>query len=97
MATFITLIRYTQKGIENIKQGPARLDAAKQAFRAMGAEIKAFYSVMGRYDAVVIGEAPDDETVAKLAMAIGSQGAIRTETLRAFPEEDYRKIIAALP
>ena len=97
MATFITLIRYTQKGIENIKQGPARLDAAKQAFRAMGAEIKAFYSVMGRYDAVVIGEAPDDETVAKLAMAIGSQGAIRTETLRAFPEDEYRRIIAALP
>ena len=97
MATFITLIRYTQKGIENIKQGPARLDAARQVFRAMGAEIKEFYSVMGRYDAVVIGEAPDDETVAKLAMAIGSQGAIRTETLRAFPEDEYRRIIAALP
>jgi len=52
---------------------------------------------MGRYDMVVVAEAPDDETVAKLAIAIGSAGAIRTETLRAFTEDEYRKIIAALP
>jgi len=97
MATYISLLRYTQQGIQNIKESPARLDKAKQAFRAMGAEIKEYYLVTGRYDAVVVSEAPDDETVAKLALAIGSAGAIRTETLRAFPEEEYRKIIAALP
>ena len=97
MATYICLLRLTQQGIENIKESPARLDKAKQAFRAMGRELKEFYSVMGRYDAVVVAEAPDDETVAKLTLAISSAGAIRTETLRAFPEEDYRKSIAALP
>ena len=97
MPTYITLIQFTQQGVENIKESPARLDAAKQAFKAMGAELKAYYSVMGRYDAVVIGEAPDDETVAKLALTIGSKGAVRTETLRAFTEDEYRKIIAALP
>ena len=97
MATYISLLRYTQQGIQNIKESPARLDKAKQAFRAMGGELKEFYLVMGRYDAVVVSEAPDDETAAKLALAIGSAGAIRTETLRAFPEEEYRKIIAALP
>jgi uncharacterized protein with GYD domain len=53
--------------------------------------------VSGQYDAVVIGEAPDDETAMKLALLIGSQGNIRTETLRAFTEDEYRKIIAALP
>jgi uncharacterized protein with GYD domain len=52
---------------------------------------------LGRFDAVVVGEAPDDETAAKLALAIGGQGAIRTETLRAFTEEEYRGLIAALP
>ncbi len=52
---------------------------------------------MGRYDAVVIAEGPDDETAAKLALAIGSQGNVRTETLRAFTEKEYLKIIAALP
>ena len=97
MATYITLMRYTQQGIENIKEGPARVDAAKEAFKAMGGELKQYYLVMGQYDAVVIGEVPDDETVAKLSLAIGSKGAIRTETFRAFTEDEYRKIIASLP
>ena len=70
---------------------------AKKAFKAMGGEMKQFYLVMGQYDMVVIEEAPDDETAAKLSLAIGSQGAIRTETMRAFTEEEYRKIIQALP
>lgn len=97
MPTYITLIRFTQKGIETIKEGPARLDAAKQTFRAMGAEVKAFYLTMGQYDAVVIADAPNDETRAKLALTIGAMGYSRTETLRAFTEDEYRKIIAALP
>jgi uncharacterized protein with GYD domain len=97
MATYIVLLRYTQQGVEKIKESPARLDAAKKAFQAVGAELKQWYLVMGQYDAVVVGEAPDDETVAKLALAIGSQGSIRTETLRAFTEDEYRKLIAALP
>jgi uncharacterized protein with GYD domain len=97
MPTYITLMRYTQQGMENIKEGPARVDAAKEAFKAMGGELKEFYLVMGQYDAVIIGEVPDDETVAKLSLAIGSKGAIRTETFRAFTEDEYRKIIAALP
>jgi len=97
MATYIILHRFTDKGIANIKESPARLDTAKKAFRAMGAELKAFYLVMGIYDAIIITEAPDDETAAKLSMAIGSQGNVRIETLRAFTEEEYRKIISALP
>jgi uncharacterized protein with GYD domain len=97
MATYIVLVNFTQKGVGDIKESPARLEAAKGAFKDMGGELKAFYSVLGRYDSVVIAEAPDDETAAKLALAIGSQGNIRTETLRAFTEDEYRKIIAALP
>ena len=73
MATFITLVRFTPQGIGGIKESPKRLDAAKQAFRAMGAELKQWYLVAGRYDAVVIGEAPDDETAMKLALIINSQ------------------------
>ena len=52
---------------------------------------------MGRYDAVVISEGPDDETAAKLALATGMQGNVHTETLRAFPEAEFRRIVAALP
>lgn len=97
MPTYIALLRFTQKGIETIKEGPARLDGAKQAFRTMGAELKAFYLTMGQYDAVVIADAPNDETRARLALALGSMGYSRTETFRAFTEDEYRKIIAALP
>ena len=97
MDTYIILCKFTQKGIENVKDSPARLDAAKQAFKAVGGELKAFYLTMGQYDMVVIGELPDAESGVKISLAIGSKGAVRMETLRAFPEADYRKIIESLP
>lgn len=97
MPTYVSLVRFTQKGIESIKEGAARLDRAKQAFRAAGAEMKAFYLVMGQYDAVVISEAPNDEVVARVSLGTGALGNVRTETSRAFTEDEYRKIIAALP
>ena len=97
MATFISLLRFTQQGIQNIKQGPSRLDAAKRAYEAAGGKLLAFYLVTGQYDAVVIAEAPDDETIARITLGIGTLGNIRTETFRAFTEEEYREIIAALP
>ena len=97
MPTYITLLRWTQKGAENIKQSPNRLDAAKKAFEAAGGRMTQFYLVMGRYDMVAISEAPDDETAAKMSLSVAGAGAVQTETLRAFGEADYRKIIAALP
>ena len=97
MATYISLIRWTQKGIQNLKESPARLDEAKKAFEAAGAKVTGFYLVMGHYDLILISEGPDDETASKLALTIGSGGHVRTETLRAYPEDEYRKIIASLP
>lgn len=97
MASFISLLRFTEQGIVNIKEGPARLDLAKKSFQAFGAELKEFFLVMGTYDAIAIFEGPDDETAAKLSMAIGSQGNVRIETLRAFTQDEYRRIISTLP
>ena len=97
MPTYIILLRWTQQGIADIKNGPARLDAAKKAFQARGAEIKAHYLVMGQYDLVSIVEAPDDETLAKLVLSVGSLGSVSSETLRAFTEDEYRQIVTALP
>ncbi len=96
MPTYIVLLHFTQKGVETIKDGPKRLDAAKQAFRAVGAELKAYYLTMGRYDGIGIVEAPNDETIARIALGAASAGTIRTETLRAFTEDEYRKIVGAL-
>jgi uncharacterized protein with GYD domain len=97
MPTYIILNQWTQQGLQTIKDAPARLDAAKKAAQAMGGEIKTFYLVMGQYDFVVIAEAPNDEAVAKLLLAVGAQGNFRTETLKAFTEDEYRKIVASLP
>ena len=96
MPSYMTLIHYTQQGIESIKDSPVRLDTAKELFKSMGAEIKSFYLAMGRYDVIVISEAPDDETATKLALTIGSTGAIRTETFRVFTEDEYRQLISEL-
>ena len=97
MPTYVSLINYTQRGAENMKESPARLEAAKQLFQSLGAELKSFYLAMGRYDAIVISEAPNDETAIKAAMSTSAAGAVRTETFRVFAEEEYRKIIAELP
>lgn len=97
MATFITLLRYTQQGIKDIKGSPGRLDNARKAAQGMNSSIKGFYLTLGRYDAVAIIEAPDDEAAARFALATGSQGNVTTETLRAFNEEEFRKLIASLP
>ena len=97
MPTYISLLRYTDQGARNIKDAPKRLDEAKKAFKSVGGELKQWYLVMGRYDAVVVSEFPDDETARKMDLMIASLGAIRTEGFRAFTEDEYRKIIAALP
>ncbi|MBI3762312.1 MAG: GYD domain-containing protein [Chloroflexi bacterium] len=89
MPTYISLLRYTQQGAQNIKDSPARLDAAKKGLKAMGGEFKQWFLVLGQYDAVAVLEAPDDDTAAKFALAVGALGNIRTETLRAFTEEEF--------
>jgi uncharacterized protein with GYD domain len=97
MATYITLLKFTQQGIRDIKGSPGRLDSAKKAYAAAGGSIKGFYLTMGRYDAVVLSELPDDTAAAKVALQTGSLGNVSTETLRAYTEDEYRKIIASLP
>jgi uncharacterized protein with GYD domain len=97
MPTYITLVKFTQKGIEDIKHGPDRLAEGKQRAKSRGGELKAFYLTLGRYDAVVITEAPNDEAAAVGGLAASAQGYLRTETLRAFTEDEYKKIVAALP
>jgi uncharacterized protein with GYD domain len=97
MATYISLLRYTHQGITALKQAPGRIDAARKAYKALGADLKSLYLVMGRYDIVAIVDAPDDTVAAKAALALGSKGNVSSETLRAFSEEEFRKIIAELP
>ncbi len=97
MPTYIALINWTQKGIENIKDSPDRADAWKDAVKQSGCEVKSIFMTMGDYDLVTMVEAPDDETYARLTLAVATLGNIRTKTLRAFTEEEYRRIVEGLP
>lgn len=97
MPTYITLYRYTPKGVGNIKDGPSRLEAAKKALEAAGGKMIGFYLTMGRYDLIAISEMPDDKTAAKLALTLASQGNVSSETLRAYDEDEFREIIQSLP
>ena len=96
MPTYITLMRWTSQGVKSIKESPSRLDAARKAFQAVGVTLKDFYMVTGRYDMVIISEAPDDVTLAKATLSVASHGNVQTETLRAFSENEYRGIVAGL-
>lgn len=96
MATFISLMSYTQQGIAGIKDGPKRLDMAREALAGMGVTIKDFYLTMGPYDLVTIVEAPDETTAAKALLMIGAQGNISTTTMPAFDEDGYREIVGSL-
>ena len=95
MPTYISLNKWTHKGLANSKDSPARLDKAKAAAKAAGGELKAFYMTMGEYDMVIIWEAPDDQTYAKLVLKVLSEGNVEGHTLKAFPEAEYRQIMGS--
>ncbi len=97
MPNYISLINWTDQGIRNVKESTQRLDAGKKHIEAAGGKLTGFYLTMGRYDLVTIAEFPSDETAATAVLSLGSGGNIRTETLKAFPEAEYRNIIAKIP
>ena len=90
MATYLMLVLLTGQGVKN---SPGRIDTARDVLREMGAELKQVFLLMGHYDMVLVVEAPNYETMAKAALTMDSLGSMRTETMRAFSEDEYRKII----
>jgi uncharacterized protein with GYD domain len=92
----VMLINWTEQGMKNVRESPARLDAARKLLADMGGSFKEFYLTMGEYDMVVIGEASDDAVMARFALSLGMKGNVRTRTLKAFPEAAYREIINSL-
>ena len=96
MPTYITLLKWTQQGAGKMKESPKRLDAGRKSFKKVGAEIKDVYLTMGRYDLVCVIEAPSDDVAARALLTLGSQGNIQSETLRAFNEDEYRKLMGSI-
>ena len=97
MPTYIGLYKLTDQGIKNIKEMPQRMEKAIEASEAVGGKVLGVYSVLGEYDLVSIAEFPNDETVLSLALAFGSQGNVRSKTLKAFTKETFAEIVEKLP
>jgi uncharacterized protein with GYD domain len=93
MPTYINLISWTDQGIRNIKEAPQRIDAFKKAVESVGGKLNGFYVTMGKYDIVTIIDVPSDEALANIALSTGSKGSIRTETMKAFTEGEFRNIL----
>ena len=97
MPLFIVTINWTEQGIRSVKDAPKRSQAAKELAKKIGVEIKQIYLTSGDSDLLAIIEAPNGDSVAKLAMTLGAQGNIRTRTVRAWTEPEFMKLISELP
>ena len=96
MPIYIALLKWTPQGLQNVKESPSRLDAARKSFEAAGVTLKDFYMVTGRYDMIAICEALDEGVLARALLSVTSKGGITSETCRAFTEQEYRQIIGGL-
>jgi uncharacterized protein with GYD domain len=95
--TYISLVKFTDKGIQGAKQTTQRLAAWAAKVQSMGVTIKQMYWTLGEYDQVCIFEAPDDETAASVLLAADMLGNIRSQTMRAFTAAEMDKILARIP
>jgi uncharacterized protein with GYD domain len=93
MPTYLVYTQWTEQGIRNIKESPKRLDLGKKKLKDLGGDITAFYMTLGDYDSVAIIEVPNDETLAGYLLWLGAQGNLRTKTVKAFTEDEYRRIL----
>ena len=94
MANYICLIQFTDQGIQNIKDTVKRGDAAEA--EKMGMKIVDELWTMGAYDAVVVVEAPDDETMSAFILKIGALGNVKGQTLRAFRRNEMENLLAKI-
>ena len=97
MPTYIILMNYTDKGIQDIRQGPQRLEAAKQSIQHAGGQLRNWYLTMGQADIVAIADMPSDEVLARCMLNLASFGNLRTTSMRAFTEQEALGIIRGIP
>ena len=96
MPTFISLFGWTEQGVREVKNTAKRAADFKNSIQAAGGSVKQIYWTMGRHDGVIIFEAPDDATATAVMMGGCAKGNVRTETLRAFTEDEIKGVLAKI-
>ena len=89
MPTYIMLTTLTPEGVQTLKNNPGRIKEVNKEVESLGATVTAQWAALGRFDFVNVLEAPDEETIARVSMELGSRGTGRYETLTAIPVDDF--------
>jgi uncharacterized protein with GYD domain len=93
LPTFILLTTLTPEGVSTLKNNPSRIREVNREVEQLGATVKAQWAVLGQYDFINVIEAPDEKTIARVSLELGSRGTARYESLAAIPIDEF---IAAL-
>ena len=96
MATYISLINWTEQGIKGYRDTTARANAANALAARFGGRMVSIWWTIGPHDLVAVTEFPDDQSATAFALALGAAGNIRTTTMRAFGADDMSAIIARI-
>jgi uncharacterized protein with GYD domain len=96
MPKYISLMNWTEVGVKAVKESPRRLDAARDLAGRNGCKIETFYLTFGPYDMVAVLDAPDDTAAAIFNLRLAALGNVRTTTLKAFGETEYRSLVSGV-
>jgi uncharacterized protein with GYD domain len=88
MPTFLMLTNLTAEGVRTLKNHPGRIAEVNREVEQMGVKVVSQYATLGQYDFVTVVEAPDEKTMAKVSVELGSRGTMTSQTLAALPAED---------
>lgn len=94
MPTYIGFVDWTDQGVRSFRDTVNRSRQAREAFEAMGVQLREIFWTLGEHDIVAVFEADDDEAVAAATLALGAQGNLRTQTMRAFRAEEMERVLA---
>ena len=97
MPNYVMLLKWTEQGVRNAKDALTRNEQGRAAIEQAGGRMIGSWWTQGAYDAVLVLELPDDETASAAALALGMQGNVRTETMRAYGRDEMQRILQKLP
>ena len=93
MPTYLMLTNLTAEGVRTLKNNPGRVAEVNKEVEQLGARVVAQYATLGQYDFVTVVEAPDEKTMAKVSVELGSRGTMSSQTLAAIPAADFAKAL----
>ncbi len=93
MPTYVTLFKWTDQGVKDVKNAPARFEASRKLVQSMGGKMLGIYVTMGEYDVVAVTEGKSDEVAAAVALSIAAKGNVQSTTMRAFTESEFSEIV----